>query len=332
MSGSLRAYNTLRLESRAAAVHVIRHAAELEALARDHGNALLVLGEGSNVVLAPSVDRPVCIVRSRGIWAHAIDDAHLHVTAAAGESWHDLVRWSLGQGLCGLENLALIPGSVGAAPVQNIGAYGVELADRLVRLRALDLERARLCQFDSAECGFDYRDSVFKSGAQRFAIIDVTLRLSRKPVLSLDYPDVRQELARMAVTAPRPVDVAEAVVRVRRRKLPDPRRTPNVGSFFKNPVVDAARIGILATRVPDLKSFPFGGNFKLSAAQLIDQAGWKTRSEGPIEVWQRQPLVLVNRTGVTDGRVVVEFAERIRADIESRYGVRLEMEPDAIGF
>jgi len=331
---SLRAANTLGLPAVAERAAIIRDEAELAALLRDRpgGEPLLVLGGGSNVVLREHVAGLVCLLRMRGYRESPAADGDVRVTAAAGERWHDLVRRTLGRGLYGLENLALIPGSVGAAPIQNIGAYGVELEERFVALRAMDVHGGGVRTFRRQECGFGYRDSVFK-GAQagRWIVLDVTLRLSRRAAPVLAYPDLQAQLARLGRAGPTPVDVAEAVIRVRRRKLPDPRRVGNAGSFFKNPVVDLATAAALLRRHAAVVTRPAeGGRVKLSAAQLIDLAGWKGRSLGRAGVWHRQPLVLVNRGGATAADILA-LGDAIRRDVAGRFGIHLELEPQVVG-
>jgi UDP-N-acetylmuramate dehydrogenase len=293
---------------------------------------LTVLGGGSNVVLRRRVAGVVCLVRMRGIRLEPEGAVGVLVTAAAGERWHDLVRYTLGQGLAGLENLSLIPGSVGAAPIQNIGAYGVELSDRFVSLRAFDICSGQTRVFHRDDCRFAYRDSCFKRPeAAHLIILDVTVRLTRTAVPVIDYPDLQLELKRLGWSRPSPVQVAEAVIRVRRRKLPDPRRIGNVGSFFKNPQVSPAQGAEACRRHPALsgRSTP-DGRVKLSAAQLIDACGWKGRVVGRVGVWHRQPLVLVNRGGAT-GADILAVSEDIRRDVNERFGVSLELEPQVIG-
>jgi UDP-N-acetylmuramate dehydrogenase len=253
------------------------------------------------------------------------------VAVAAGERWHDLVRWSLARGLAGLENLALIPGSVGAAPVQNIGAYGVELGDLVQQVEALELPTGRLVRLSADDCGFAYRDSLFKREPGRFVISEVTLLLGtpdHEPVI--DYPDVALELDRMGIARPGPQAVAEAVIRVRRRKLPDPRFVPNAGSFFKNPVVDRETFAALEASHGPLRSYPAEPGRKLAAAQLIERCGFKADEDGAVRVWQRQPLVLTN-PGRRPASEVLAYAERIRSAVAATFGVRLEFEPDRFG-
>ena len=322
--------NTLGVPSTAHTVHRVSSLGDLMALAplaRSEG--LIVLGGGSNVVLGSRIELPVCLIRNRGIRVEAIDTA-VEVSIAAGENWHDLVRWSLAQGYSGLENLALIPGSVGAAPVQNIGAYGVELDSRFVRLIALDVLSGKLITLGKDECEFGYRRSLFKSEPGRFVIGEVTLTLARhSQCLITDYVDLRLELDRMGIAQPSPVSVAEAVVRIRRRKLPDPRVVPNAGSFFKNPIVSRPRYERLRAQHGALKSFPGEGGIKLAAAELIDRCGFKAEMDGPVRVWRRQPLVLTN-PGRRPAVEVIAYAERIQQAVERMFDVRLEFEPDII--
>jgi UDP-N-acetylmuramate dehydrogenase len=332
--------NTLGVPSEAADVRWIRGVEDLEracADARGLGLRPVVLGSGSNVVLPERIEAPVCLIRNRGLAVRMTADG-VEVTAAAGECWHDLVRWSLGQGFAGLENLALIPGSVGAAPVQNIGAYGEELAARFVEAQVLELASGRRLRMVSADMAFGYRTSMLKADPGAFVIISLTLRLeTRKPVINDRYPDVAEELKRMGrARTPRPVDVAEAVVRVRRRKLPDPRSVPNAGSFFRNPVIDEAHYRALVRRHGPLKHYPDPDGVKMAAAELIDRTlmaaeepvAW-AEPDAPVRVWDRQPLVLTN-PGRRPATEVLEVAGQIQAAVMDRYAIRLQMEPDLI--
>ncbi|MGE0623065.1 MAG: UDP-N-acetylmuramate dehydrogenase [Pseudomonadales bacterium] len=331
--------NTLAVGSEAAVVHTIGSVDDFGAVADSaRQGPVVVLGGGSNVVLGAHIDCPVFLIRNRGIGAERRNGL-VEVTAAAGENWHGLVRWCLGRGLSGLENLALIPGSVGAAPVQNIGAYGVELDTRLLGLQALEVGSGRLRRMSPAECQFGYRTSLFKTEPGRFVIAEVTLALDPVPVSVItSYPDVAEELERMGRVNVRPVDVAEAVIRIRRRKLPDPRRIPNAGSFFKNPVVDEETAARLSAKIADLKTYPAPDGVKLAAAQLIDRcrhdetgelAPW-ANAEAAVRIWHRQPLVLTN-PGRRPASEVLAVAATIRASVAARFGVRLELEPDTIG-
>jgi len=319
-----RAERLLRVRSEAD----LREAVESSRSSREGGRGLVVLGGGSNVVLPARLPGTVLLMRTRGIAIEPQGAMDGLLTAAAGERWHDVVRHALGQGYGGLENLVLIPGSAGAAPVQNIGAYGLELAERFHSLRALDLDSGAIHTFDRDECRFGYRDSLFKQpDGSRLVILTLTLRVSRRPDLRIDFPDVVRELAALGLARPEPVDVAEAVVRVRRRKLPDPRRLGNAGSFFKNPIVTADVARRLQAREAGLVMHPAGsGRLKLAAAQLIDRCGWKGVRRGPVGVWRRQALVLVNYGGATASDLL-GLADAIRRDVHARFDVTLELEP-----
>jgi UDP-N-acetylmuramate dehydrogenase len=328
-------FNTLGVAATADRVVVVEDERALQALLREPAverGELVVLGGGSNVVLKRHVPGTVAVVRTRGIRMEPGRGERANVSVAAGESWHGLVRFTVAQGLSGLENLALIPGSVGAAPLQNIGAYGVELADRLISLRVVEVATGAIKEFHRDECGFSYRDSRFKSAdAGRFIILDVMLALSREVQPVIDYPELKLELQRLGCSRVSPPLIAEAVVRVRRRKLPDPRRVGNVGSFFKNPVVSASAAESLRPKVPGLVEHPQpDGRVKLSAAQLIDRAGFKARTGGKVGVWPRQALVLVNRGGAS-GADFLAFGQSIRAEIRQRYDVSLELEAQVYG-
>jgi len=288
----------------------------------------LVLGGGSNIVLRGDVDALVLHValKGRALVEEAADD--VRVAAAGGENWHDFVRWTLDMGWPGLENLSLIPGTVGAAPVQNIGAYGLELCERFDHLDAVDLDTGAKVRFDASACAFGYRDSVFKrAAAGRYLITRVVFRLPRvwQPVQG--YADVRRWLDEHGVGATTAHQLSDAIIAIRRAKLPDPAVIGNAGSFFKNPVVSAEQAGALLAVHPEAPHYPQAdGRIKLAAGWLIDQCGWKGRALGPVACHDRQALVLVNRGGAT-GADVERIAERVAQDVKTRFGVDLEPEP-----
>ena len=320
-------HNTLGVCCAARRRRFVRSERELgEALS--HWPNALVVGQCSNLVLPRRLERPLLVAAWSGLRL-VREGEYALLTAAAGESWHALVRYSLGQGLGGLENLALIPGSVGAAPIQNIGAYGVELSERLTEVRVLDRRDGRVRSLAPSACGFGYRTSLFKAQPQRYVVLGLTLRLGPCNALVLEYPDIERELARLGQGEPSHRQVAEAVIRVRRRKLPDPRLWGNVGSFFKNPVVSKEAAAHLAQGHPGLATHAVPGGVKLSAAQLIDRCGWKGRRQGKVGVWRRQPLVLVNHGGGA-GEDFLALGERIRQSVAERFGVWLELEPTAV--
>jgi UDP-N-acetylmuramate dehydrogenase len=325
-------FNTLRLPSVAqffANPGSLKDVREVVAAAVGKGLPITVLGAGSNVVLRARV--PGCVITTRigGIQIRRIDDAVL-VTAGAGVRWHDLVRYCLGQGIAGLENLALIPGLVGAAPIQNIGAYGVELAEQFHSLTAVSCRDATVVTMEARQCGFAYRDSVFKHSLKDgYLIVSVTLRLPEAHDMRIGYPDVQRELGTMGVR-PSTVSIAEAVTRIRRRKLPDVRRVPNAGSFFKNPVVAVETVERLRGLLGSIPTYNDANGIKIAAARLIDAAGWKGKALGAAGVWYRQPLVLVNR-GTACATDMLRLAEMIRVDVSDRFGIGLELEPAVIG-
>ncbi|GGO85441.1 UDP-N-acetylenolpyruvoylglucosamine reductase [Marinobacterium nitratireducens] len=295
-------------------------------LARTEGWPLLLLGGGSNLVLRERIPGLVVQVALKGRAVRVEGDSVL-ATVAAGESWHDTVAWSLQQGYFGLENLALIPGTVGAAPMQNIGAYGVELEERFHELRALDIETGEICRFSRADCAFGYRDSLFKSRQPgRYVILDVTFALSCRPEPVLRYRALAEELQRRGIEQPTPQDVFDAVCSVRRSKLPDPALIGNAGSFFKNPVVTAAQYRSLRTAFPDLVAFEAGQDYKLAAGWLIDRCGWKGHRQGAVGVYPHQALVLVNE-GEGCASELLRLADAITDSVRERFGVELEMEP-----
>ncbi len=320
--------NTLGVPCRVPHLEVVRREADLPAALARAGPQALIVGGRSNLVLPERLLRPVLIVAWRGIRCRCRGDTVL-LDAAAGESWHGLVRYSLGQGLGGLENLALIPGRVGAAPIQNIGAYGVELASRVDSVRVFDRDTGAVRALTAPECEFGYRDSIFRRNPGAMVVLSVTLKLAADAPAVLDYPDVATELARRSGAHVDARAVAEAIIRIRRRKLPDPRRCGNVGSFFKNPVVVADQAAALRAEEPALVAYPAAGGVKLAAAQLIDLCGWKGRQVGDVAVWRRQPLVLVNR-GRASGRDFLRLSEQIAESVQRRFGVSLEYEPDCL--
>jgi len=327
----LDALNTFGIAARARVLWRVEDAADLPAvlaaLRDDPAGPPLVLGGGSNLLLTGDIGQPVLQVALKGRRIISDDGDGVLVEAAAGESWDGLVRWTLAQGAAGLENLALIPGTVGAAPIQNIGAYGVELRECFDSLDAIDLRGGAARRFGAAECAFGYRDSVFKQpGGGRWLITAVRLRLSRSPRLRLDYGDLRQELTRSGVVTPSATDVANAVSAIRRRKLPDPAVLGNAGSFFRNPIVCPAFAASLHEREPGLPAWPDGPRVKLSAAWMIDRCGWKGHREGDAGVHAAHALVLVNH-GHASGLQLLSLARRIRESVRDRFGVMLEPEP-----
>jgi UDP-N-acetylmuramate dehydrogenase len=345
--------NTLRLPATARAAWQLENVDELEPLGRfldDRAAAAgtaapapIVIGGGSNLLIARDLAEPVIIVRTRGRRIVHDDGERVVVELAAGEPWDDVVRWTLERGLSGLENLALIPGTAGAAPWQNIGAYGVELSESVVAVDAWHLRQHRLRSFDNDDCAFGYRDSIFKRVAvDTWLIVAVRLALSRRHVPRIEYGEIRAELGiggQKTSDPARPPSaraIADAVTRIRRRKLPDPAVIGNVGSFFKNPLIDAenaARLrATIAARCPASTPPPVhaaGDRFKVSAAWLIEACGWKGHRDGDAGVSPGHALVLVNH-GRARADQVLGLARRIQASVFERFGIALEPEPRII--
>ena len=321
--------NTLRLPCHADRVIDLTAASQLPGismLARAAGG-LVVLGGGSNVVLPETLAKPVVRVRLEGIQPFQAGSESWVIDVAAGENWHRWVDFSLSRGWYGLENLALIPGTVGAAPVQNIGAYGVEVASRIESVMAWNVPEARMQVFSPRDCQFGYRDSFFKRApAGEWIIVCVRFALPRWWMPVLDYPDLarRPELSARDVTARK---VFNAVCEVRRAKLPDPAQLPNAGSFFKNPVVSPERFQALRERFPTLVAYAQAdGTHKLAAGWLIEQCGFRGHREGAVGMHERQALVMVNYGGAHADEVR-NFATRVASAVLDRFGIELETEP-----
>lgn len=288
---------------------------------------LLILGGGSNIVLSGDFSGLVVQPDLRGIRCYGEDAQYYFVEAMAGENWHAFVQHTLAQGWYGLENLSLIPGTVGAAPIQNIGAYGVEITQLFDSLTAMDVATGVLREFSHAECRFAYRDSVFKQVLKdRYVITRVRFRLNKGPAVKTGYGDIQNELSVRGISSPTPRQVSDAVIAIRSRKLPDPAVLGNAGSFFKNPVIDRARFEALHMQFPQLVSYPQGEDAKLAAGWLIEQAGWKGRRIGPVGAYERQALVIVNYGGAK-GQDVIAVAQAIQHAVFEKFGVELEMEP-----
>jgi UDP-N-acetylmuramate dehydrogenase len=328
---SLRAFNSFGLPAVAAALVRLRSEADVKRLV-DHpefGPApKLILGGGSNLVLTRDVTAVVLKVEIGGRrLLRETPDAFI-VEAGAGENWHDLVTWTLQQGWPGLENLALIPGLVGAAPVQNIGAYGVEFKDRFDSLDGVDLVTGRSVTLDARQCAFGYRDSIFKHAlAGKTLITRVRLRLPRPWQPLLGYLDLQKRVHDTGITYPDAQTIYGWVCAIRRAKLPDPLQVGNAGSFFKNPVVSAEQCRDIIGRDPSVVHYPLpDGSAKLAAGWLIDACGWKGKTIGRAGVYERQALVLVNRGGAI-GAEVLTLARAIQESVYGRFGIRLEPEP-----
>ncbi|MCL4747172.1 MAG: UDP-N-acetylmuramate dehydrogenase [Burkholderiaceae bacterium] len=331
-NADLRRLNTFAVPARAARlVELDETAGASEALAACAGHGpMMVLGAGSNVLFTRDFEGSILRVRTCGRRIVSASGDEVVVEAQAGESWDGFVRWTLAGALFGLENLSLIPGCVGASPIQNIGAYGVEMCEFFDSLEAIDLDTGAQRRFDAPQCGFAYRDSVFKHGqAARWLILGVRFRLSRTARPRFDYAELRGELARSGVAHPSPDQIARCVVAIRSSKLPDPALLGNAGSFFKNPIVDLPRAKELIDRHPGMPNWPASQGIKLSAAWMIDRCGLKGAREGDAGVHDRHALVLVNH-GSARGCDIWALAMRVRDAVHQRFGIVLEPEPTIV--
>lgn len=325
----LQSLNTLAVPARARYLIYVDDLTHLRAaldFARHKELDVLVLGEGSNLVLSADFSGLVICNRFKGIELMEQKGDEVLVRVAAGENWHAFVEHCVSNGWNGVENLALIPGLAGAAPIQNIGAYGVELSDIFVSLEYVDIESGELHSLNKQECEFSYRSSVFKGRLKNKSVVtQLTLKLNKSDRTVLKYP----ALAEVVQVKARPRDVFTAVCDLRTAKLPDPAKIPNAGSFFKNPIVSRTQLHKLQEDYPKIVSFPFADDFKLAAAWLIDKRGWKSRSHRGVRVHQHQALVITNPEKAS-GADILSLADQIRDDIFSSFGIELEIEPTVI--
>jgi len=331
---SLKNFNTFGVEANARWFVEINRHEELSELFLDpqwRQGKTLVLGGGSNLLLVNDFDGLVIRMNIRGI-EHRISHTDVFVEAGAGEVWNDLVNFCVLRGYAGLENLSLIPGSVGASPIQNIGAYGVELQDVFHSCCAFELSTGTLKTFNKDDCRFGYRESIFKNEVKgQYIIVSVKLQLSLAPKLNLQYGAIEQELAARGITQPTIRDVSQVVSHIRVSKLPDPSTIGNAGSFFKNPIISTAEFEPVLAKHPDIVHYPAGdGQVKLAAGWLIEQCGWKGKVVGHTGTWKNQALVLVNHGGAT-GHEVYSFSSNIIDSVLVKFGVTLQREVNIIG-
>ncbi|MCI5081024.1 MAG: UDP-N-acetylmuramate dehydrogenase [Saprospiraceae bacterium] len=293
----------------------------------------LVLGGGSNLIFLKDFDGTILKMEMDSLEILEESQDEVLIRVGAGYDWHELVLWCLQKNYGGIENLSLIPGTVGAAPIQNIGAYGVELKDVFDHLELVDLATAKTKKLDAADCDFGYRNSVFKNGLKgKVVITHVALRLrKRNHQINTSYGAVQQTLEEMGCTKPTIQDVSRAVIHIRSSKLPDPSIVGNAGSFFKNPEITLAQFETLQKKYPDMPSYPLPEErVKVPAGWLIDQCGWKGRQIGGVECYRRQALVLTNKTGYAKGKDVLAMAEAITKSVRERYGIELQREVNLI--
>lgn len=320
---SLKPYNTFGIDVNA---QYFAHITTKESLQEINMPPALILGGGSNVLFTKDVEGLVLLNELNGIEVLKETADAVYVKAGGGEIWHDFVEYCIDKGYAGVENLALIPGSVGACPIQNIGAYGVEVKDVIEAVEAWDIEHKTLRIFSNQECGFGYRDSVFKKAYRgKFIITAVTFCLKKNPVFKTSYGAIQDELAKQDIKKLSIRNIADAVIAIRRSKLPDPKKLGNAGSFFKNPEVPVELYETLRNQYPTIIGYAVGDKIKLAAGWLIEQAGWKGYRNGKVGVHHQQALVLVNYGGAT-GKEIYDLSEQILRSVNEKFSVTLERE------
>ena len=329
---SLKAYNTFGIDVAAEHLISIESTGELvKTLAEINQKELLILGGGSNVLFMNDFKGTVLLNKLEGISLVDENEAHVWVKAGGGVNWHEFVLHCIHQNWAGIENLSLIPGSVGAAPMQNIGAYGVEIKNVFHELEAVEISSGKIKTFSNKECQFGYRESVFKRALKgQYLISSVIFKLDKKPTFKTSYGAITNELENMKVTELSIQAISNAVINIRRSKLPDPKVTGNAGSFFKNPVVPISLVENIKKEYPEAAAYPVDNNsMKLAAGWLIDKAGWKGKTYGNYGVHPKQALVLVNYGGAT-GQNIYDLSTEILTDIKSKFGVELEREVNIV--
>lgn len=331
----LKKYNSFAISAHAKRFAVFKSEKELLLLLselEESTEPLLVLGGGSNLLFIKDFDGIVLKNEIKGIQLLSEDPDSVLVKCGAGEVWHEFVLYCVNKGYAGIENLSLIPGTVGASPIQNIGAYGVEVKDTIESVECIDIETKTKKRFSNSECGFGYRDSVFKKLYKgKYIITQVAFRLKKQAHVNTSYGAIQQVLDEKGITAPTIRDVSKAVIEIRKSKLPNPAQLGNAGSFFKNPEIPAKDFEALKMKFPDIISFPGTkpGTIKVPAGWLIEKAGWKGKSVGNVGVHRLQALVLVNYGGAT-GQEIVDLSLEVRKSVKDLFGIELEPEVNMI--
>lgn len=329
---SLKSYNTFNIDAKARFFNSFSFVEELEEKLMMYSNyPVFILGGGSNILLTKDYEGAVLKNEIKGIELQHEDGDHVYVKVGAGENWHQFVLHCISQNWAGVENLSLIPGNIGAAPIQNIGAYGVELDDVFWSLEAFHLSERRVHTFTTTDCEFGYRDSVFKNRYKNeFAILSVTFQLKKKPVFHTSYGAVTEELEKMGVKNLGIAAISQAVINIRSSKLPDPKVIPNAGSFFKNPEVPAEQYDDLRSKFPTIIAYPLTtGKVKLAAGWMIEQCGWKGYRKGDAGCHSKQALVLVNYGNAT-GKEIYDLSKEILQSVKNKFNVTLEREVNII--
>lgn len=328
---SLRPYNTFGIEAKARLFTVVESKDQLRAIVEKHKD-LFVLSGGSNILLTRDIEKPVVCIKIKGIEVLEDREERVLVRAQAGENWHEFVLWCIQRNLGGLENLSLIPGQVGTSPMQNIGAYGVEIKDVFHELEAMEIKTGKIVRFSGEECRFGYRESVFKNEHKgKFIILNVTFSLTkRNHKLVTDYGAIRSELNARGIEEPSIADISDVVIAIRRSKLPDPEIIGNSGSFFKNPVIPREQLKRLQAHDPDMPFYEIDSeSVKVPAGWLVEQCGFKGKRFGDAGVHSKQALVLVNH-GLAKGTEILDLSRRIQAEVFRRFEIELQTEVNII--
>lgn len=293
--------------------------------------ALLILGGGSNILFTKDFDGLVILNNIKGKEIIDQNQQSIFLKIGAGENWHELVMYCVDNGWGGIENLSLIPGNTGTAPMQNIGAYGVEIKETFIELEALEISSGKIVKFNNSDCEFGYRESVFKNKMKnQYIILNITLELKKNPVLNINYGDVKAILESQNIKNPTIREVSNAIISIRQSKLPDPKKIGNSGSFFKNPIVSLNQLELIKKKYPNVVNYEINENeFKIAAGWLIERAGWKGKKFNNYGVHEKQALVLVNY-GLANGMEIFELSEKIILDIKDKFGITLEREVNII--
>jgi len=325
---SLRTFNTFGLSVNAKVFSVVKNIDDLKTLlehSRYHSTPILILGGGSNILFTKDFDGIVIYPDIPGIEITDQDEDYVWVKAYAGENWDGFVSYCVSKNWGGIENLSFIPGKIGACPIQNIGAYGVEVKDSIYNVEALEIATGNIHYFNSSQCEFGYRDSIFKSKVKNlYVIVSVTFKLFKKPVLQTSYHDVAEAISGSDYVNVQ--TIRDAIIKIRKRKLPDPELIGNAGSFFKNPVISASLFESLLKKYPNISYYPAeNGMYKVPAASLIEKCGWKGHRDGSVGTFNTQPLVIINY-GEAKGIDIYNYALKIQQSVLDCFGVKIEME------
>ena len=328
---SLKNYNTFGVEAKAhyfVEVHDLHELKYATEFAKINHIKILFLGGGSNLLFTQDFDGLVIKLNLKGISEEILDENHVHVSAKAGENWHEFVLYTLSKNYGGLENLSLIPGNVGTCPIQNIGAYGTEIKDHFVSCKALNLETSEIEELSLEDCKFGYRDSIFKTSAKgKYVIVEVTFKLTtQNHHIKTEYGAISTELKNLGIENPTIQEVSKAVINIRQSKLPNPAEIGNAGSFFKNPSIPLAQFENLKEKFPEIQGYANGNFVKVPAGWLIENAGWKGKQIGNVASHKLQALVIINATGNASGKEIYDFSTQIIDSVKEKYGIELERE------